>query len=171
MSTTNGYHLHKTGERVSELLSRQFIVPTLDSVPTRETLKWIDGDYEVNFRIGELVRVKFNDEYKFYRLKDIYEGKALWVDANESDLNNYYTKLEIDNKLQQLVIPAASGGVELVSEEEYNLKKENGEIEGNVMYFIVVDDEPYELYIGYHLIGKKGDSENTQFPYTFPIIF
>ena len=60
-----GYHLNNTGERVSELLSRQFVVPTLDSVPNEQTRNWIDGEYLVDCRIGELCRVKVEEEWVF----------------------------------------------------------------------------------------------------------
>lgn len=167
----NGYYLHKTGERVNELLSRQFIVPTLEDCPNETTLSWIDGGYEVVFRIGEFVRVPNGDDFTFYRLKDIKNGSAVWVDATSVDMRDYYTKKQIDDKLANIIISGGGGGVELISEEAYVSKKENGEIIDNVMYFIVVNGEPYELYIGYHLIGKKGEIENLAFPYTFPIIF
>ena len=49
-----GYELHKTGSRVNELLERHFIVPTLESVPNENTRNWTDGEYSVDFRIGEL---------------------------------------------------------------------------------------------------------------------
>ena len=52
-----GYNLNKTGERVSELLSRQFIVPTLQEVPNENTLSWIDGEYNIQFRIGEFFSI------------------------------------------------------------------------------------------------------------------
>ena len=56
-----GYELHKTGARVKELLERQFIVPTLDSIPTETTTSWQDGEYVVHFRVGEICRVKIGD--------------------------------------------------------------------------------------------------------------
>lgn len=169
----NGYYLKKTGERVNELLSRQFVVPTLEERPSATTLSWNDGDYEVVFRVGEFVRVPSGDDFVFYRLKDIKDGSAVWADATSADMSDYYTKKQIDDKIADIVISGGGGGggVELISEEDYASKKENGEIVDNVMYFIVVDDEPYELYIGHHLIGKKGEIENLAFPYTFPIIF
>ena len=98
-----GYHLNKTGERVSELLSRQFVVPTLDSVPTEQTRNWIDGEYLVDFRIGELCRVKVEEEWVFYRLVDIVGGKRVWAKANASempDMSDYYTKEETDKRIE-----------------------------------------------------------------------
>ena len=99
-----GYHLNKTGERVSELLSRQFVVPTLDSVPTEQTRNWIDGEYLVDFRIGELCRVKVEEEWVFYRLVDIVGGKRVWANANASempDMSDYYTKEETDRRIEE----------------------------------------------------------------------
>ena len=98
-----GYHLNKTGERVSELLSRQFVVPTLDSVPTQQTRNWIDGEYLVDFRIGELCRVKVEEEWVFYRLVDIVGGNRVWAKANASempDMSGYYTKEEVDQQIE-----------------------------------------------------------------------
>lgn len=148
----DGYYLNKTGDRVSELLSRHYIVPTLNAVPTQDTLTWLDGEYEVEFRIGEFVRVFKDEEPIFYRLADIIDGKAVWNVGTGP-------------------IPTSTGGVELISLEDYNTKKENGELVDNIIYFIIVDGEPYELYIGQFLIAKKGDLANMNFPYTFPIIF
>lgn len=166
----DGYYLRKTGERVNELLSRQYIVPTVDTAPTKDTLTWDDGDYEIAFRIGEFVRVPNENDYSFFRLKDINENGAVWADATSADMQDYYTKKEIDDKISKIVI-SGGGGVEIVSEEEYAAKKKNGELVDNVMYFIIVNGEPYELYIGAHLIAKRGEIEDLGFPYTFPIIF
>ena len=96
-----GYELKMSGSRVGELLSRQFVVPTLDAPPTSKTLSWEDGKYTVTFRIGELCRVQENGEWKFYRLQDVNGNVAFWVNANASDapdLSNYYTKEEVDEK-------------------------------------------------------------------------
>lgn len=165
------YYINKNGKRFEELLNRHYIVPTLNSIPSENTLWWNDGGYNVTFRIGEFCRVLIDNDYVFYRLKDIKDNKAYWDEATATDLSEYYTKNQIDAKLENLIISGGSGGVELISLDEYEAKKENNEIVDNIMYFIMVDNEPYELYIGQHLIGKKGDNENAFFPYTFPIIF
>lgn len=78
----NGYYLNKTGDRVKQLLDRQFIVPTLDSIPTTSTRTWQDDEYEVEFRIGELCRVKINDTYEFFRLYDIIDNTYIWRNIN-----------------------------------------------------------------------------------------
>lgn len=99
-----GYELHKTGARVNELLERQFIVPTLDTMPTEDTLTWNDGNYVVSFRIGELCRVKVEQEWVFFRLVDIVGGKRVWANANASempDMSDYYTKEETDKKIEE----------------------------------------------------------------------
>lgn len=100
----NGYHLRKTGERVNELLSRQFIVPTLSTAPTSATLKWKDGEYDVYFRVGEMCRVRQGNEWVFYRLDDIANEKAVWSNANASelpDMGDYYTKEETDKRIKE----------------------------------------------------------------------
>lgn len=99
-----GYRLGMRGERVSELLARQFVVPTLQSVPNNTTKTWIDGEYVVEFRIGELCRVKEQDEWQFYRLIDLTNVGAIWEKANASelpDMSNYYTKEEVDKKVEE----------------------------------------------------------------------
>jgi hypothetical protein len=165
MSTTRqteGYHLQKSGDRVSELLDRHFIVPTLNEVPTERTLTWQDGSYVVKFRIGEFCRVKVDDSYKFFRLCDIANNLAQWEEVNAADLSNYYTKLEVNSLLS-----GVTGGVTILTKEEY----ESQEIVPNAIYLIVKNGEPEELYIGSMLIGKKGDVGDLGFPYSFPIIF
>lgn len=100
----NGYHLRKTGERVNELLSRQFIVPTLSTAPTSTTLKWKDGEYDVYFRVGEMCRVRQDEEWVFYRLDDVFNGIAVWSNTNASelpDMGDYYTKDEVDDKIKE----------------------------------------------------------------------
>lgn len=99
-----GYYLNKTGDRVKQLLDRQFIVPTLDSIPNSQTKTWQDGEYTVTFRIGELCRVKVNGEWEFYRLHDIVNNLRVWQKANAAempDLSDYYTKTEVDTKIQE----------------------------------------------------------------------
>lgn len=183
----NGYYLHKTGNRVNELLERHFIVPTLDSLPGDTTLSWIDNGYTVLFRVGELCRVLENDEYKFYRLRDIQNNKADWVEANSTDLSsidlsNYYTKSEIDDKLANIEIPEGDGsnpnplpptsnGVTILTKEEYEQILANNNIVEDRIYFVIQNGEPLELYIGNFLIGQKGELGDLGFPYTFPIIF
>lgn len=43
----DGYHLGMSGDRVNELLSRQFVVPTLTDKPDTNTNSWVDGKYVV----------------------------------------------------------------------------------------------------------------------------
>lgn len=83
----NGYYLNKTGDRVKQLLDRQFIVPTLDSIPTTSTRTWQDDEYEVEFRIGELCRVKINDTYEFFRLYDIIDNDCIWKNINKATVD------------------------------------------------------------------------------------
>ena len=100
--TKDGYDLQKSGERVSTLLSRHYIVPTLDSPPTDTTLTWEDDSFTVNFRVGEFVRVLTKDGYVFYRLDNIEENKAFWQALLPEDLSLYYTKEETDELLNNL---------------------------------------------------------------------
>ena len=98
-----GYYLNKTGDRVKQLLDRQFIVPTLDSIPNSQTNTWQDGEYTVAFRIGELCRVKVNGEWEFYRLHDIVNDLRVWQKANTAeipDLSNYYTKDQVHREIE-----------------------------------------------------------------------
>ena len=130
-----GYHLNNTGERVSELLSRQFVVPTLDSVPTEQTRNWIDGEYLVDFRIGELCRVKVEEEWVFYRLVDIVGGNRVWAKANASempDMSDYYTKEEVDTKIEEHQ-PDLS--------EYYTKEETEQKIEEGVSSIVIPEDE------------------------------
>ena len=191
-----GYHLNKTGERVSELLSRQFVVPTLDSVPTEQTRNWIDGEYLVDFRIGELCRVKVEEEWVFYRLVDIVGGKRVWSKANASempDMSDYYTKEEVDTKIEEhqpdlseyytkeevnikieegvasIVIPEDES-IKNVTEDEYNAMFEANTLSDKTMYFVSKDGSPIALYIGKVQIAVREEGSKG-FAYNFPIIF
>lgn len=171
-----GYHLNKTGERVSELLSRQFVVPTLGSVPTEQTRNWIDGEYLVDFRIGELCRVKVEEEWVFYRLVDIVGGKRVWANANASempDMSNYYTKEETEQKIEEgvasIVIPEDES-IKNVTEDEYNAMFEADTLSDKTMYFVSKDGSPIALYIGKVQIAVREEGSKG-FAYNFPIIF
>lgn len=141
-NTYKGYHLRKTGSRVNELLSRQFIVPTLNDVPTSNTLTWKDGEYVVEFRVGELCRVSVNNKWEFYRLHDISDKIAYWEKANASDLpdmSDYYTKEETEQKISDsissVVIPEGES-IKNVTEDEYNAMFEANELSDKTMYFV-----------------------------------
>lgn len=191
-----GYNLNKTGERVSELLSRQFVVPTLDSVPTEQTRNWIDGEYLVDFRIGELCRVKVEEEWVFYRLVDIVGGKRVWSKANASempDMSDYYTKEEVNTKIEEhqpdlseyytkeeteqkidegvasIVIPEDES-IKNVTEDEYNAMFEADTLSDKTMYFVSKDGSPIALYIGKVQIAVREEGSKG-FAYNFPIIF
>lgn len=93
-----------SGERMAELLARQFFVPTLETVPDSKTRSWVDGVYIVDFRIGEFCRVKENGKWVFYRLQDIDGNLRVWEKANASempDLSDYYNKSEVDKKIEE----------------------------------------------------------------------
>ena len=176
MSNNAGYHLGKTGERVNELLSRQFIVPTLSSAPTTTTLQWQDGKYTVDFRIGEMCRVKQGEEYIFYRLDDISNGIATWSNVRASelpDMSSYYTKEEVDTRIEEEIssITISEGkSIKIVTEDEYNEMKESDTLSDNIMYFISKDGSPIALYIGKVQIAVREEGSKG-FAYNFPIIF
>lgn len=192
----NGYYLRKSGERVSELLSRQFIVPTLPSAPTSTTLRWRDGEYDVDFRVGEMCRVRQGGEWVFYRLDDTSNGVAVWSNANASelpdmtdyytkqevdsrledkadvdDLGDYYTKRQVDDLISDIESPGGSGGgVVYITQEEYDALKEADSIVERKIYFVTINDEPSALYIGKILIAQREEGQKG-FTYNFPIIF
>ena len=194
-----GYELKMSGSRVGELLSRQFVVPTLDAPPTSKTLSWEDGKYTVTFRIGELCRVQENGEWKFYRLQDVNGNIAFWVNANASeapDLSNYYTKEEVDEKVGSIEIPevelddyytkeevdnkideGVSGitfpedeSIKNVTQDEYDAMKEADLLSDKTLYFVSKDDSPVALYIGRVQIAVREEGSKG-FAYNFPIIF
>ena len=191
-----GYELHKTGARVNELLERQFVVPTLSSPPTESTRNWEDGKYLVDFRIGELCRVRDNDEWVFYRLQDIEGISRRWVKANASelpDMSNYYTKEEVNTKLEEhrpdlsdyytkdetnqkitegvssIVIPEDES-IKNVTQDEYDAMKEADALSDKTLYFVHKDDSPMALYIGRVQIAVREEGSKG-FAYNFPIIF
>lgn len=194
-----GYELKMSGSRVGELLSRQFVVPTLDVPPTSETLSWEDGKYTVTFRIGELCRVQESGEWKFYRLQDVNGNIAFWVNANASeapDLSNYYTKEEVDEKVGAIEIPevelddyytkeevdnkideGVSGitfpedeSIKNLTQDEYDAMKEADLLSDKTLYFVSKDDSPVALYIGKVQIAVREEGSKG-FAYNFPIIF
>ena len=194
-----GYELKMSGSRVGELLSRQFVVPTLDAPPTSKTLSWEDGKYTVTFRIGELCRVQENGEWKFYRLQDVNGNIASWVNANASDapdLSNYYTKEEVDEKVGAIEIPevelddyytkeevdnkideGVSGitfpedeSIKNLTQDEYDAMKEADLLSDKTLYFVSKDDSPVALYIGKVQIAVREEGSKG-FAYNFPIIF
>ena len=194
--SAEGYKLGMSGARVGELLERQFVVPTLDSVPDLKTRNWADGGYTVAFRIGELCRVKVDGKWKFYRLEDIVGSECVWVKANASelpdmsdyytkeevdkvvsekevDLSGYYTKEEadskIDEKIQAINFPEDES-IKYASRAEYDAWKEAGAVSDKTLYVIMEGGEPVELLIGSHQIAVK-DLGSKGFPYSFPIIF
>lgn len=166
MSSINkqsGYYLNKTGERVDTLLERQYIVPTLSTTPSDSTLTWEDGEYTVVFKIGDFCRVKTQEEYKFYRLHDINNSRAVWIEEN------YYNKEEVNTAIST-AIQSIPKGVNILSIEEFESLKESENLKTNEIYLIKEKDEPYELYIGSILIAKKSDIA-LGFPYNFPFNF
>lgn len=194
-----GYELKMSGSRVGELLSRQFVVPTLDAPPTSKTLSWEDGKYTVTFRIGELCRVNENGEWKFYRLQDVAGNVATWVNANASeapDLSNYYTKEEVDEKVGSIEIPDVEledyytkeevdnkidegvssitfpddESIKNVTQDEYDAMKEAELLSDKTLYFVSKDDSPVALYIGKVQIAVREEGSKG-FAYNFPIIF
>lgn len=100
-----GYYLNKTGDRVIQLLDRQFVVPTLNNIPDEQTNSWQDGEYTVAFRVGELCRVKVNENWEFYQLYDVLDNVYHWRKTNgagTSNLDDYYTKQEINDIIEQI---------------------------------------------------------------------
>lgn len=191
-----GYHLKKSGDRVNELLSRQFIVPTLGDIPTSSTLTWEDGEYTVDFRIGELCRVQVNGKWEFYRLHDVSNKTAYWEKANASelpDMSDYYTKEEVDDKISEhqpdlseyytkeeteqkisdsissIVIPEDES-IKNVTEDEYNAMFEADVLSDKTMYFVSKGGSPIALYIGKVQVAVREEGSKG-FAYNFPIIF
>lgn len=173
---SNGYRLNKTGARVNELLERHYVVPTLLEQPTEQTINWQDGDYTIDFRIGEFCRVKEDGEWVFFRLNDIDGNKRIWVKANASempDMSDYYTKEEVEQKIEEgvssIVIPEDES-IKNVTEEEYNAMLEAGTLSDKTMYFVSKDGSPIALYIGTVQIAVREEGSKG-FAYNFPIIF
>ena len=171
-----GYYLNKTGDRVKQLLDRQFIVPTLNNIPDSQTKTWIDGEYVVEFRIGELCRVKEQDEWQFYRLIDLTNIGAVWEKANTSelsDMSNYYTKEEADSKIDEKIAKIEfpeDESIKNVTQEEYDAMYEDDTLSDKTMYFISKDGTPIALHIGKVQIAVREEGSKG-FAYNFPITF
>lgn len=146
-----GYELHKTGSRVNELLERHFIVPTLESVPNENTRNWADGEYLVDFRIGELCRVKEDQEWFFYRLVDIVDGLRVWQKANAPEIPE-------DESIKN------------VTEDEYKAMYDANTLSDKTLYFVSKDGSPVALYIGKVQIAVREEGSKG-FAYNFPITF
>lgn len=140
-----GYYLGMTGDRFRTLLERQYIVPTLESPPDENTHTWQDGEYVVDFRIGELCRVRVDNKWVFYRLQNISSSVYDWEEANTC-------------------------GVMYLSYEEYVFLREHNLLSQSTIYMIMDNEELIELRIGEILIGVK-ESASNGFPYYFPIVF
>ncbi len=77
-------------------------IPTLETVPTAETLGYVNTDgTTISYRIGDEVRVLEEDEYVFYRLYDLADGVASWRESGSGTAlpgnvylqgANYYNK-------------------------------------------------------------------------------
>lgn len=173
-----GYYLNKTGDRVKQLLDRQFIVPTLDNIPNTQTKTWQDGEYVVTFRIGELCRVHVNNKWEFYRLHDIVNNLCIWQKANaaevpEIDLSDYPTRNEVQETVDQAIssIPFPEDeSIKNVTEDEYNSMFEADTLSDKTMYFVSKDGLPIALYIGKVQIAVREEGSKG-FAYNFPIIF
>lgn len=140
-----GYYLGITGNRFSTLLERQYIVPTLDTPPDETISSWQDGEYTVEFRIGELCRVWTDNKWIFYRLENVQDGKYEWIEANTC-------------------------GVVYLSYEEFDAMRQQGTLSQSTIYMIMEDGQLIELRIGEILIGIK-ESSNNGFAYYLPIVF
>ena len=172
-----GYELHKSGARVNELLERQFVVPTIAERPNAGTISWLDGQYTVEFRIGELCRVFEGGEYVFYRLNHIDdEGSRIWTKANASelpDMSEYYTKKEADKKIDEKIAKIEfpeDESIKNVTQEEYDAMFEADTLSDKTIYFISKDGSPIALHIGKVQIAVREEGSKG-FAYNFPIIF
>lgn len=86
MSNNVGYHLGKTGERVNELLSQQFIVPTLSSAPTSTTLRCRDALVQYKGPIDKMQAVINNyllDPEDAYAIGEFNKMQAWCKEAKE----------------------------------------------------------------------------------------
>lgn len=132
-----GYNLHISGNRVEELLYRDFIVPTIENPPDENTLSWMDGTYTHLFSIGDYVRVIINGDIKLYQLLDINSlNKAVWKEVilEHQDLSNYTTKEWIEEQ-NYLTEHQDISGKQDVLVSGINIKTINGKSllgEGNI---------------------------------------
>lgn len=127
-----GYYINITGERLEELLQRNYIVPTLKDFPSENTLTWIDGKYTTYFKIGDFVRVVKEQDIKFFRLINIESDKAVWKEVilEHQDISN---KQDVIEDLETIRQNALKGSNALQSvPEEYITNEELEEVISNI---------------------------------------
>ena len=94
-------------------------IPTLASAPTEDTLTYINTDgTQVSYKIGDLVRFfdkEDAEDYVFYQLYDIADGKAKWKLGGSGDvrekvrINLSSNQAQPDNALNGLIIHVKYG--------------------------------------------------------------
>ena len=140
-----------------------------DSPPTIYHL-WFKSDGKLYAYLNQQWQQITSDNEIDFDLEEINQH----IDERLNDQLKPLIQNDVNKSIRQIaedVMLNSASGIQILSEEEYASKKENNEIINNMMYFIIVDNEPYEMYIGSYLIAKKGELQNISFPYTFPIIF
>lgn len=149
-------------------------VPTLDSVPTEDTLSYTDSEGEHNFQIGDFARVYKEDEYVFYQLYDITsDNKALWKSSQSGDYvvkeegkglsTNDYTNEEkemVSNSLRlKEYVDVAS--LEALPSTPYNLRFTYTSATAQAINFADIDSVP-EMQEFYLSILNNSESELVQ---------
>lgn len=78
----NGLEVKTSVPENAKFTDTIYTVPTLDAVPTENTLTWIDADNkQQEFQVGYMCRVADDTSttgYTFYQLNAIEDGKAVW---------------------------------------------------------------------------------------------
>lgn len=78
----NGLEVKTSVPENAKFTDTIYTVPTLDAVPTVNTLTWIDADNkQQEFQVGYMCRVADDTSttgYTFYQLNAIEDGKAVW---------------------------------------------------------------------------------------------
>ena len=142
--------------RFTELLDRDFYVPTMESAPTAETRSYSDTDGSVcEFRVGQMCRVAdiaSYTGYRFYLLHDINADKAVWdlVDGEAMRL-----AMQVNEELEKVEEMIYSLSAETFS---FGFARENGSADPDAEIHFGTD-EMYEKLTGHIHLGvfKNGE--------------
>jgi hypothetical protein len=104
----------------------------------------------------------FKNNYLESKLDD-YVTKETYTD----NLKNYYTKTQIDDKLDADNLC----NIMHLTEASYNLLVKRNQIQENCIYILYKFNRPVSIFIGSLHLAKRNTTGSIGFPYTFPITF
>lgn len=104
----------------------------------------------------------FKNNYLESRLDDY-----LTKDAYADHISNYYSKIEVDEKLSS----ESLCNIMHLTDDSYDYLKRRKRIKEHCLYVVYKFDRPMFIYIGSLLIAKRDTQGSVGFTYVFPITF